>query len=85
MLFAETGRAVRTVILDKRLVVRGRITTLDEVAFREELAEVIREAYADYAALAARQAPAIPPLLEAKARLARTSLGLGRHIGRPEG
>jgi hypothetical protein len=62
----------------------GRLTTVDEAAFREELAEVMRAAEADYEALVARQAPAIPPLLDANARLARTPLGLGRHIGRPD-
>lgn len=85
LVFSETGRAVRTVIVDGRVVVRdGRLTTVDEAAFREELAEVMRAAEADYEALVARQAPAIPPLLDANARLARTPLGLGRHIGRPD-
>ncbi|MGG5886519.1 amidohydrolase family protein [Falsiroseomonas sp. HC035] len=83
MVFSETGRGVDTVLVDGRIVLRGgRLTLVDEAAFRMELAEVMQQVEADYAALVAHQAPAIAPLLEATARLSRQDLGLNRLIGR---
>jgi len=77
LVFSETGRGVRSVIVDGRLVLRdGRLTTVDEAAFRAELAEVMQQVEQDYAQLVSRQAPAIPTLLEANRRLAATDPGL---------
>jgi cytosine/adenosine deaminase-related metal-dependent hydrolase len=82
LVFSETGRGVRTVIVDGRVVVReGRVTTLDEATFRGELAEVMEQVRADYARLVQKQAPAIAPLLAANRRLAETDLGLLRQLG----
>ncbi len=66
LVYSETGRGVRTVMVDGRVVLReGRFTTLDEAVFRAELAEVMERVEHDHAALAVRNAPAIAPLLEA--------------------
>jgi cytosine/adenosine deaminase-related metal-dependent hydrolase len=71
LVFSETGRGVQTVIVDGRVVLRdGRLTTVDEAEFRAELAEVMEKVERDYAQLIARQAPAIPALLEANRRVA---------------
>ena len=81
LVYAESGRGVRTVIVDGEIVVdRGRHTRVDEAAFREELAGLMRICEADYAALAARQAPAVPYLLEAQRRLDRAALGVDRFV-----
>ncbi len=82
LVFSETGRGVQTVIVDGRVVVRdGRVVSVDEAAFRTELAEVMVQVEQDFAALVDRQRPAIAPLLEANARLAREDLGLRRFVG----
>jgi 5-methylthioadenosine/S-adenosylhomocysteine deaminase len=83
LVYSETGRAVRTVVVDGRVVVRdGHLTTVDEVAFRAELAEVMEEVRRDHAALITRVAPATAPLLEANERLSRVDLGMNRLVGR---
>lgn len=81
LVFSETGRGVRTVLVDGEVVLRdGRSTRVDEAAFRAELSEVMREVEHDLAAIAARNAPAIAPLIEANGRLARADLGLWRQV-----
>ena len=83
LVYAETGRGVRSVMVEGRMVLEeGRFTTIDEAAFRAELAEVMVAVRADLAALTARQAPAIAPLLAANRRLARTDPGLLRQFCR---
>jgi cytosine/adenosine deaminase-related metal-dependent hydrolase len=82
LVYSETGRGVRTVIVDGRVVVRaGRLTTVDEAAFRAELAEVMEGVERDHAALVQRVRPAIVPLLDANAALSRVDLGMGRLVG----
>jgi cytosine/adenosine deaminase-related metal-dependent hydrolase len=83
LVFSETGRAVHTVLVDGRVVLRGgRMATVDEAAFRAELAEVAEEVERDHAALLPRIAPAIPPLLAANQALSRLDLGMERLIHR---
>ncbi|WP_270936493.1 amidohydrolase family protein [Falsiroseomonas oryzae] len=82
LVHCETGRGVQTVIVDGRVVLRGgRLTTVNEAAFRAELAEVMEELERDHAALSARAAPAIPVLLEANEKLSRVDLGMWRLVG----
>jgi 5-methylthioadenosine/S-adenosylhomocysteine deaminase len=81
VVYSETGRAVRTVIVDGEIVVRDGVNTkVDEAAFRAELAELMGSVDRDYAALKARQAKAIPHLLAANRALAEAPLGVDRHI-----
>ncbi len=81
LVFSETGRAVQTVIVDGRVVLRGgKLTTLDEAAFAGELAEVMEAFHVDFAAAAVRNAPAIPYLLAATHRLAGQDVGLDRYL-----
>jgi cytosine/adenosine deaminase-related metal-dependent hydrolase len=83
LVFSETGRGVHTVMVDGRVVLdAGRLTTVDEVAFRAELAEVMQTVERDYEQLAGRQKAAIPYLLEANRNLKNASLDVDRLIGR---
>ena len=44
VVFTEAGRSVESVMVDGRFVVRDRkITTIDERALREEVAELMKE------------------------------------------
>jgi cytosine/adenosine deaminase-related metal-dependent hydrolase len=83
LVHAESGRGVDTVMVDGRIVVAGgRSQTVDEAAFRAELAEVMAAAERDYGALVVRQRPAVAPLLAANEALLRTDFGIERLIGR---
>ena len=82
LVFSETGRGVQTVLVNGRVVLKdGRLTTVDESAFREELFEVMKAVDCDYEQLAARQKAAIPYLLEAGRNLKNENLGVSRLIG----
>ena len=81
LVFSETGRGVHTVLVDGRIVLQsGRLTTVDESSFRQELAEVMEAVERDYEQLAARQSPAIPYLLEANKNLKNAKLGVSRLV-----
>jgi 5-methylthioadenosine/S-adenosylhomocysteine deaminase len=79
---SETGRGVHIVMVDGRVVLAaGRLTTVDEAAFRAELAEVMQTVDKDYEQIVARHKAAIPYLLEANRNLRSASLGVTRLIG----
>ena len=86
LVYSETGRGVHTVMVDGQVVLsEGRLTNVDEAAFRQELAEVMEGVDRDYEQLAARHKPAIPYLLEAnknlKKRQARRQPADRRRLG----
>jgi cytosine/adenosine deaminase-related metal-dependent hydrolase len=86
LVYCETGRGVETVMVAGRIVLRnGALMTVDEAAFRLELADVMQAVDRDYEQLALRQKPAIPYLLEANGKLKRAALGLNRLIGDDQG
>jgi 5-methylthioadenosine/S-adenosylhomocysteine deaminase len=81
--FAESGRAVETVFVDGRLVVRGgKLVTLDEAKLAAEAAELAPAFRREAKALAARSTDLTPPLLEANRRAWDVPLGFERYIGR---
>ena len=81
LVFSETGRGVKTVLVDGRVMLKdGCLTTVDESTFREELFEVMKAVDRDYEQLAARQKPAIPYLLEANRNLKNANLGVKRLV-----
>jgi 5-methylthioadenosine/S-adenosylhomocysteine deaminase len=85
LVFAETGRGVHTVMVDGEVVLAaGRLTRIDEHAFRHELDEVMQTVDRDYAQLVARQQPAIAFLLEANRNLTQAKLGPHRLVSEGE-
>ncbi len=83
LVFSETGRAVETVIVDGRVVLRDRrLTTLDEAAFRAELEEVMQQFRRDFATVGAASGAAVPYLLAANRKLAGQDVGVDRYLPR---
>ena len=83
VVYGDTGRAVRHVLVNGRIVIRdGVSTTIDESALRAELAEVMVGFRRDFAEVAARAQPAIAPLLAALQRITDRPIGLTRHLER---
>jgi cytosine/adenosine deaminase-related metal-dependent hydrolase len=82
IVFTEAGRAVETVIVDGRVVVRNRkITTVDERALREEVAELMRVLRKDIEEVVARNRRLMPYLMEAHRRTWAADIGLNRYVG----
>ena len=83
LVFTQAGRAVETVIVDGRVVVRERkLTTLDEGALREEIADLMRLLSKDIDAVLARNKQLLPYVMEAYRRTVATDIGVERYVGR---
>jgi guanine deaminase len=81
LVFTESGRGVETVIVDGQVVIRNRkITTIDERALREEVADLMKVLRKDIEAVVARNAKMMPYLLEAHLKTWNTDIGLNRYI-----
>ena len=86
IVFAESGRAVETVFVDGRPVVRGgKLVTLDETKLAAEAAELAPAFRRDAANLAARNSDLVAPLLDANRAAWKIPLGIQRYVGRTEG
>lgn len=71
VVFTEAGRAVRTVLVDGRVVCDGgRVTTVDEAALRSEITELMLQLTHDAAQVSARIEPIRAAILEAVRRAA---------------
>lgn len=82
LVFTESGRSVEHVMVDGRFVVRDRkITTIDERALREEVAEIMVGLRRDLEQIVARNEKMLPYLLEAHRRTWDTDIGVNRYIG----
>jgi 5-methylthioadenosine/S-adenosylhomocysteine deaminase len=79
VVYAETGRGVRSVLVDGVPVLRdGTVTTVDEHALRGELAELMPGFRNDFAAASTRMQPAIAPLLQALEAVSVVDVGVRR-------
>jgi cytosine/adenosine deaminase-related metal-dependent hydrolase len=83
VVFAECGRAVETVFVAGRPVVReGKLVTLDETSLAAEAAEISPAFRRDAQALAGRNSDLIAPLLDANRTAWQVLLDFERYIGR---
>lgn len=83
LVYTETGRAVDTVVVDGKVVVKGRrATTIDEDALRREVAGLMRHFIADYDAVVRARERALPYLRDAHRRVWQTELPLQRFLAR---
>ena len=86
IVFSESGRAVETVLVGGRPVVRnGKLLTVDEAALAAEVEKLAPAFRRDAQALAARNADLTAPLLSAGRRAWKVPLGFERYIGRGPG
>jgi 5-methylthioadenosine/S-adenosylhomocysteine deaminase len=86
IVYAESGRAVETVFVNGRPVVRGgKLVTVDEAKLAVEAAELAPAFRRDADDLAARVADLTAPLLDANRAAWRVPLGMQRYVGRPRG
>ncbi|HEX3621239.1 MAG TPA: amidohydrolase family protein [Acidimicrobiales bacterium] len=79
LVFCESGRGVRTVVVDGRIVLDdGACTSVDEAALRDELVELMPTFRADVEANRRRAAPIERSLLDCLERLRGHDVGLSR-------
>jgi 5-methylthioadenosine/S-adenosylhomocysteine deaminase len=82
VVFTEAGRGVETVIVDGRVVIADRkITTIDERALREEVAELMKVLRKDIEAVVQRNDAMLPYLMEAQRRTWQVDIGVNRYVG----
>ena len=83
LVYTETGRAIETVIVDGRVVMKDRkITTIDEDALRREIAGLMKRFIVDYDAVVKSRERALPHMLAAHRRVWSQDLKLQRFIAR---
>ena len=81
LVFSESGRGVKTTIVDGRIVLRdGRITTVDEPALRAELDDLMPSFRRHFDEVAAINRRAVPYLLDANRRLDGIVVGPDRFV-----
>ena len=83
LVYTESGRAVESVIVDGRIVMKDRkIKTIDEDALRREVTGLMRHFIADYEAIVASRKRALPYMLEAHRKVWQADVGMNRFIPR---
>jgi cytosine/adenosine deaminase-related metal-dependent hydrolase len=86
IVYSEAGRAVETVLVGGRPMVRNRkLVTVNEAALAAEVEEIAAAFRHDAQALASRNADLIEPLLNANRAAWNVALGFERYIGRGPG
>ena len=86
LVFTEGGRSVEHVMVDGRFVVRDRrITSIDETALYEEVAELMVQLRRDLEGVVERNHRMLPYLMEAHRRTWDTDIGLNRYVGEGNG
>jgi 5-methylthioadenosine/S-adenosylhomocysteine deaminase len=83
LVYTEAGRAVETVIIDGRVVMKTRkVTTIDEDGLRREVAALMRYFIADYDRVLESRKRALPHLLQAHRRVWQSQIGMNRFVAR---
>jgi 5-methylthioadenosine/S-adenosylhomocysteine deaminase len=83
LVYTEAGRGVESVIIGGRMVMKERrVTTIDEDALRREVEGLMRHFIADYDAVVASRAHALPYLRAAHRRMWEPDVGMQRFVGR---
>ncbi|MFB3054922.1 MAG: amidohydrolase family protein [Alphaproteobacteria bacterium] len=83
LVYSETGRAIDTVIVDGRVVIKDRVVqTIDEDALRQEVSELMEGFRADFEDVVKSRAAALPHLLDAHRRVWKADIGLERFVAR---
>jgi cytosine/adenosine deaminase-related metal-dependent hydrolase len=83
LVYTESGRAVESVIVDGRIVMKDRkVKTIDEDALRREVTGLMRHFIADYEAIVASRKRALPYMLEAHRKVWQADVGLNRFLPR---
>jgi 5-methylthioadenosine/S-adenosylhomocysteine deaminase len=83
LVYTEAGRAVESVIVDGRVVIRERkVKTIDEDALRREVASLMRHFIADYDAVVESRKRALPHMLAAHRRVWQADIGMNRFVAR---
>ena len=84
LVYADSGRSIRTVIVDGEVVVRdGRSSRVDEASLREEIAGMMPSLRSDVAKLQSGYAKVLPYLDEVQRRAWATPLPIHRYVGKP--
>lgn len=79
LVYSESGRGVRTVVVDGEVVIRdGKSTKIDEAELRHRLAEVMPGFMADFEQITARVESLRPYVDEAHRRVWREDVGMNR-------
>lgn len=85
IVYSESGRAVESVFVAGRPVVRNRrLLTIDEQTLAAEVAEIAPGFRSEVEAIAKRSADMVAPLLEGNRAAWAVKLGLERYVGRKE-
>ena len=83
LVYTETGRGVKTVIVEGRVVIKDRkAATIDEDGLRREVDSLMRHFRADYDTVARERERALPHLRQAHSRVLQTEIGMSRFIPR---
>jgi cytosine/adenosine deaminase-related metal-dependent hydrolase len=83
LVYSESGRGVRSVIVDGRIVVRdGRCTSLDEAALHHEVADLMRPFLADFDAVVKSREAALPHMKRTHRKVWQSEVGTNRFLPR---
>jgi cytosine/adenosine deaminase-related metal-dependent hydrolase len=83
LVYTEAGRAVESVMVDGRMVIKERkVQTIDEDALRREVADLMRHFVKDYDEVVKSRKKALPYMLDAHRRVWNADVGMNRFIPR---